>query len=205
MHVLRLLSLAPLALAAVLPRDEPVNYDGYKVYRVATKGDADGLLNSLSTLSYDQWNERLGDHLDISVSKDNVAKFESLGLEYTVMHEDLGADILEEASSLTSASTSRLAGALPDSTWFNSYHSYNDHVQYWRDLNAAFPKNSQYFVAGKSYQNRDIFGVKLFGNNTGTKKDALIWHGSVHAREWIAGMTVEFIAASIVDGTRPAT
>lgn len=113
------------------------------------------------------------------------------------MHEDLGADIAAES---LAALDKRQSGTGPNDAWFNSYHSYADHVTYWRNLNAAFPQNSQWFVAGKSFENRDIFGLKLFGNNTGVTKPALVWHGTVHAREWISTMTVEYLGSSIIDG-----
>lgn len=199
MFILRLLSLAPLALATVLPREGAVNYNGYKVYRIATNGDADAVLDSLSALSYEQWNFRNTEHVDISIAGDQVDAFKALGLEYSVMHEDLGADIAAESAGVSEVSK-RQDGALPSDSWFDSYHSYADHVQYWRDLNAAFPSNSQRFVAGQSYENREIFGLKLFGNNTGTPKPAAIWHGTVHAREWITTTTVEYLAYSIIKG-----
>lgn len=200
MFVLRLLSLAPLALATVLPRQDTINYDGYRVYRIATAGNDSSVMASLSNLDYEQWNLRTADHVDISIAGDQVEKFEALGLDYSVMHADLGADIAKEAAGHTTVSKRQAGSQGPESTWFDAYHSYNEHVQYWRDMVFDFPRNSQRFTAGQSYENREIFGVKLFGNNTGTAKSALIWHGTVHAREWISTMTVEFLAASIVAG-----
>ncbi|CAK1367024.1 Metallocarboxypeptidase A-like protein [Cercospora beticola] len=200
MFVLRLLSLAPLALASVLPRQEAVNYDGYRVYRVATAGQDAAVLDALSALDYEQWAHKASDYIDLSVASDQVETFEALGLNYQVMHADLGADIAEEAQSMAAPVKRQAGNQGPGSTWFNAYHSYADHVQYWRDLVAGFPNNAQRFTAGSSFENREIFGVKLFGNGTSTNKPALVWHGTVHAREWISTMTVEFLAASIVDG-----
>lgn len=199
MFGLHLLSLVPIALATVLPR-QAINYDGYRVYRVATAGNGSSVLDTLSALDYELWNVRPADHVDISIAGDQIEQFEALGLDYSVMHADLGAVIAEEAAGLSSVSKRQAGSQGPESTWFNAYHSYADHVQYWRDMVAGFPRNSQRFTAGQSYENREIFGVKLFGNNTGTTKSALVWHGTVHAREWISTMTVEFLAASIVAG-----
>lgn len=200
MFVLRLLSLAPLALASVLPRQDAVNYDGYRVYRVATAGQDAAVLDALSALDYEQWSHKASDYIDLSVASDMIETFEALGLDYQVMHADLGADIAEEAQSMAAPVKRQAGNQGPSSTWFNAYHSYADHVQYWRDLVAGFPNNAQRFTAGSSFENREIFGVKLFGNGTSTNKPALVWHGTVHAREWISTMTVEFLAASIVDG-----
>lgn len=60
MFVLRLLSLAPLALATVLPHEEAINYDGYRVYRIATAGNDSSVTESLSALDYEQWNLNSG-------------------------------------------------------------------------------------------------------------------------------------------------
>lgn len=91
------------------------------------------------------------------------------------------------------------AQGLPADSWFDAYHAYADHVNYWKQLNTAFPNNSQYFVAGKSVEGRDIFGLKLFGSKA-SGKPAVIFHSNVHAREWITSITVEYIAQSIISG-----
>ncbi|KAK4498356.1 hypothetical protein PRZ48_011014 [Zasmidium cellare] len=196
---LRFLALLPLALGSLIAQDEYVSYDGHRVYRVESNGEADAVLNKLSALSYQRWNYCSDEHIDISLSPDEAEEFEKLGLKYSVMHQDLGADIIAESAGSSVKYTKRQNGALPSDSWFDSYHAYADHVQYWKDLNAAFPKNSQYFVAGKSYEKRDIFGLKLYGNSTGDKP-AIIWHGNVHAREWITSMTVEYITYNLIKG-----
>jgi len=72
-------------------------------------------------------------------------------------------------------------------SWFNNYHSYNDHVQFFKDLQAGFPSNSEMVSAGSSYQGRDLYGIHLWGKG-GVGKPAIYFHGTVHAREWISTM-----------------
>lgn len=205
MRLLSTIALLPAALAGVLPRDNSANYDGHKVYRIQTNGNAAAILSALSPLSFKQWNYATADHMDISLPASQAETFKQLNLPFTVMHEDLGADIRAESAGSEKKYVKRAGGALPSDSWFDSYHSYADHVQFWKDLNAAFPKNSQYFVAGKSVEKRDIFGLKLFGNNTSTPKEAVIWHSTVHAREWITTMTVEYIAYNMILGYKAST
>lgn len=200
MFALRLLALLPLAFGSLVPKDDAVNYDGYRVYRIHSGENPADVLSKISALSYQRWNYCSDEHIDISLSPEDADKFEAMGLEYAVMHQDLGADILAESAGSEVQYVKRQNGALPSDSWFNSYHPYADHVQYWKDLNRAFPENSQYFVAGKSYEKRDIFGLKLFGNSTGTTKPAIIWHSNVHAREWITSMTVEYVTYSMIKG-----
>jgi hypothetical protein len=77
-----------------------ISYDGYKAFRINVPGEVDEVLDKLSSLSYEQWNFNNRDHLDISLSGDQLAKFDSLGLDYRVMHEDLGLSISEESTSV---------------------------------------------------------------------------------------------------------
>lgn len=197
MYALRLLALLPLAFGNIVPQNDHVNYDGYRVYRVQSNGNAEAVLTTLASLSYQQWNYRSDEHIDISLAVDEAEKLEKMDLEYSVMHQDLGADIVAESAGTSTKYVRQHNGALPSDSWFDSYHPYSDHIQFWKDLNAAFLNNSEYFVAGKSYEQRDIFGVKLYGNSTGDKP-AVIWHGNVHAREWITSMTVEYLAYNII-------
>ena len=53
------------------------------------------------------------------------------------------------------------------------------------DLQKAFAKNAETFVAGQSLQGRDIKGIHLWGRDGPGTKPAIVWHGTVHAREWI--------------------
>ena len=43
-----------------------------------------------------------------------------------------------------------------------------------------------------------MFGVHLYGKD-GPGKPAVIYHGTVHAREWITAMTIEYIAKALTD------
>ena len=90
--------------------------------------------------------------------------------------------------------------AIPSLTWFDSYHPYADHVQYFTDLQAAFPNNSELIQAGTSYQDRSIFGIHLWGSGGKGSKPAVYFHGTVHAREWISAMVVEYITYGLVTG-----
>jgi hypothetical protein len=73
---------------------------------------------------------------------------------------------------------------VPDLSYFESYHDFEGHSQYLTDLQAAIPDNSELFVAGDSGEGRPIHGIHLYGAD-GPGKQAIVWHGTVHAREWI--------------------
>jgi len=68
----------------------------------------------------------------------------------------------------------------------------------------AFPKNSKKFAIGKSYENRTIHAYHLFGNKQEgygkVEKPVILWHATVHAREWISTMVIEYLAYQLIDG-----
>ncbi|KAK3723168.1 hypothetical protein LTR37_001891 [Vermiconidia calcicola] len=193
------LALLPLALSSAVPRSETVNYDGYQAFRIKTHGNAEEVQGKLASIQYNQWNYRMDEHLDIAVPGKDVEKFKQMGLEWQQMHEDLGASIREEKK--YKKYSGRKPDSLPDDEWFDTYHPYEDHKQFWEDLHAAFPKNSKMVSSGTSLQGRDLFGLKLYGKQGGNKP-AIIWHSNVHAREWITSMTTEYITYNLIDGYR---
>ena len=171
-----------LGSAAVASRSSHVSYDGHKVVRVKTGTRLSAVQDSLSRLSLESWNQNAATHIDVVVPPEQLVAFEMLGLNSHVMHEDLGRSITEET-----ASDSLWKRQGDDLSWFDSYHPYEDHIQYFRDLQAAFPNNSEWVSSGTSYEGRDIYGLHLWGAS-GPGKPAVLYHATVHAREWITTM-----------------
>lgn len=89
------------------------------------------------------------------------------------------------------------AGAV-NSTWFNSYHPYADHVQFLNDLRAHYPANSEIVQIGNSLQGRPITGIHFYGSGGKGSKPAIVLHGTVHAREWIGTMVTEYLAYNLL-------
>ncbi|KAM5356672.1 hypothetical protein ACJ41O_003318 [Fusarium nematophilum] len=188
--ILSLLSLGLGALAA--PNAKAKSYDGYKVFRVSTHGKQ-SIEDQLSAVTYDEW-EHGFQHVDVVIAPDDLAAFEDLGLDYRILHEDLGESIAAE-----SPSTKKWKRQADDDAWFDEYHNYEDHIDYFRDLHRLFPNNSELVSSGRSYQKRNIYGLHLWGND-GPGKPAVLYHGTVHAREWISAPTVEYITRQLLNG-----
>jgi murein tripeptide amidase MpaA len=90
------------------------------------------------------------------------------------------------------------AYAVPDSTWFDAYHPIADHMQFLDDLAASYPDNAETFVAGKSVEGRDIKGIHIYGSEGKDSKPGIVWHGTVHAREWITTMVCAIAAGRFI-------
>ena len=69
-----------------------------------------------------------------------------------------------------------------------------------RDLQSALPSNSEVVSTGTSYQGRAMTGLHIWGSGGRGSKPAVLIHGTVHAREWIATMTVEYLMYQFITG-----
>lgn len=88
------LALLPLAVGGIAAK--ALNFNGHQAFRVMTDGDAAEVSKKLNTITHNRWSMGTKDHIDISVSGEEVAKFKKMGLKFKQMHKDLGADIAEE-------------------------------------------------------------------------------------------------------------
>lgn len=158
--------LALLVAGIVIASSSFVSYAGYKVLRVNTL--APSVKEKLATISYDEW-EDTDSHADIVVSPQQFKKLSILGLNNRTLHQDLGESI--DAEKATKAYRKR---DIDDLSWYDSYQSYEDHVQYFAGLHAAFPDNSRLISSGLSYENRSIHGIHLYGD-AGPGKPAILY------------------------------
>lgn len=78
---------------------------------------------------------------------------------------------------------------------FTSYHTLDVIYKRLDELAVQYPNTVQVVVGGKSYEGREIKGVKLSfkANNPG-----IFIEGGIHAREWISPATVMFILEQLL-------
>lgn len=70
-------------------------------------------------------------------------------------------------------------------TWFKSYHAYQEHLQWLQALQAQHPNNSEIVTSGSSLEGNAITGIHFYGSGGKGRRPAVVFHGNVHAREWI--------------------
>ncbi|KAJ4245024.1 hypothetical protein NW762_014231 [Fusarium torreyae] len=169
-----------------------VSYNGWKAYKIDTVHSHEAVTNSLKDFHH----VSLGcghsrGALEVAISPESLDAFRALDLNTTLLNDDLGVEIAEEGMFEAYNPTTKAQGlvaALPNKSYFKSYHNLEQHFQFLSDLHASLPNNSEIFSAGKSVQNRELRGIHLWGNGAQGKNPAIIWHGNVHAREWITAM-----------------
>ncbi|KAG9206428.1 hypothetical protein G6514_003259 [Epicoccum nigrum] len=199
-------TLASLGLvsAASVSNQQAVSYDQFKVFRVNGPSNTDKFQEVVKKLQLDVWKGKpsSGDVVDVSVAPEQLSAFQDAtkDLDTKIMHENLGASIADENTFSVYA-----AGAAPNATWFNSYHSLADHNQWLTDLAAAYPSNAEIVSAGKSLEGRDIKGIHIWGSGGKGSQKAVVWHSTVHAREWITTMVNEYAAYQLLTSTDATT
>lgn len=188
--------LIPLVAASPLQptldhvaRNAKVNYDGHQVWSItpASLEEARDLEKRFARYH----THPIRNSLSVVIPHAEVAHFNSLGLNARLANSNLGQYIRDTDRPSTYNRDLRKRGELPDLAWFDTYHAYEDHLQYWDDLISAFPKNSRKFEIGQSWENRSIYAFQLWGNGGKSKdkeKPVILWHATVHAREWISTM-----------------
>ncbi|CCO33117.1 hypothetical protein BN14_07187 [Rhizoctonia solani AG-1 IB] len=196
-------------LTFAAPAQSTGQYAGTKILRVPTgsQEQTDKLANLINTLGVPTWTSARvpHSHVDVQVSKDRVDSFHKalkevnpdLDSQVITMHDDLAVSIAKEAEGMNSPYRDAFAG-LANEAWFNSYHTYADHLQFLKDLATTFPNNAKVVTSGTSYEGRTITGINIYGSSGSGTKPAVIFHGTVHAREWIGTLVTEQIAYSLL-------
>ena len=160
-------------------------YDGYHVYGIPVADHLEARNVERRLSAYQTMQSR--DSIKVAVPSHQIRSFNAIGLNARLLSTDLGKQIRDEAKPSVYDRALHKRGELPNLNWYDTYHDYTDHLQYWDDLASAFPNNSEKFVLGPSYENRTIYAYNYYGSEEGRgTKPVILWHSTVHAREWIS-------------------
>lgn len=186
------LALLGAALANPLAQDTKITYDGFGVFRLPVGDDVSHVAALVEDLGLETWKsfKKPGAYADVVVPPEKLSAFkeQTAGIEgVEVMHEDLAQSIAaEQEPAMVTMSDVSLAAI--NTTWFTAYHSYADHLTYLKNLVAKYPNNAALATSGSSLQGNTITGIQIFGSSGAGVKPAVVFHGTVHAREWITTM-----------------
>ncbi|KAH7112890.1 carboxypeptidase-like protein A [Dendryphion nanum] len=212
------ISIASLGLASAISLNTRSNdYEGTTVWRVTVGSNGAKLLQIIKDLSLQTWkgHAETSPVVDVMVAPSVLDKFKESTKTWdaVLMHKNLGESIKAEGDFPIYPGTSVASfdegdvsiQAVPDASWFNAYHSIADHTQWLNDLAAAFPDNAETFSVGKSLEGRDILGIHIWGSGGKASKPGIVWHSTVHAREWVTTMVNEYAAYQLLTATDAKT
>jgi carboxypeptidase A4 len=168
-------------------REAKVSYDNYHVFRLPATVKGETVRKRMASVPVVELTDEPGQPSVVAIRPEDVQAFEQLNPEAILLNSDLGAVFSEEAVSTPYSGVDSKTG-LPNANWFLSYHRYDEHIQFIRDLHAALPNNSAVISAGLSYEGRELYTLHIWGRNGKNSKSATVWHGTAHAREWIGTM-----------------
>ncbi|EPS38347.1 hypothetical protein H072_8018 [Dactylellina haptotyla CBS 200.50] len=191
-------------------------------FNISTTDEAAALAEAAEILFLDVWSATKK-HADIRVDQDVIPSLlgllpESLQDKHARLMHDLAATVREtfpgtsdspsnplSAHSLSSSQTYRPAQS---EHFFSNYQPISVINPWMKLLRSLFPSHVEHFTLGKTFEGRDINGLKISRSSTSTtppngKRRAIIVTGASHAREWISVSTVCYLAHAFITGYRP--
>ncbi|KAJ3662738.1 hypothetical protein Zmor_007069 [Zophobas morio] len=179
---------------------EQVRYDGFKVYRLTPKSQeaVENLRTLESTNSgYDFWTDvrGVGHPVDIMVPPHYKYRFNDVissgGFDARVYVPDVQKLIDNETPR---KSTRQLE--------WTEYHDLEEIYQFLRDLVKQYPDIVTLISAGRTYEGRDILGVKVSYSPANENRTAFI-ESNIHAREWITSAVATWTLNELLTSNEP--
>lgn len=171
----------------------PVRYDNHSLYRVWSTVSSgapiieDGFHGALvlstpdaRTASYD---------VIVPPEKNNefLEDLKVFRFNYELIDANVQAAIDEEKQ------RNKMNTRLGDTYGWDRYQSYDETNTWMKQMEEQHPGVVTRFNIGKSYQNRDTYGLRLSRGGGSAKKPAVFIESGVHSREWVAPATSTWI------------
>ena len=203
----QLSALLTLALSAActlgqVPEPGTRPYVGHQLHRVTVETQPQ--LEALEQLGVNIWSCHVGvGPVDVQLRPEDVARLGAMGLAHELLIGDVQAALDAERQALAAA---RLEAGID---WYDTFRSLPEINTLLDQLAAAHPAQASTFVAGTSIEGREIRGIRFSSpdlpNNPRAQRPVIFFDGTQHAREWVAPMTVMYIAETLLSerGTTP--
>jgi hypothetical protein len=164
---------------------QPRGFDGYQVVRVHVQNDQQlATLKALDLAStqFEVWSDVVDIGIvEVRVSPAQRQTLDNSGLEYEPWIDDL-QDWYDHAFSPG-----------PADGFFDTYHTYDETVDFLNSLAATHPDLAEIFNAGSSVLGRPLWGIRITGP-TGTDKPGVLCHGGQHGNEIMGTAAVSYMA-----------
>ncbi|EDV33055.1 uncharacterized protein Dana_GF22809 [Drosophila ananassae] len=183
---------------------ERQRFDNYRVYTVSpTKQDQ---LEALRTLESKRDDALVLNHLHLGPTDFLVAPGYNEKFLELLSRLDLDAELTDEnAQNSLSLDIEPVADSnrrSDDYTW-SVYHELNDTQKWMQNLVAKYPDTVSLFVAGRSYERRELLGLKINFKDGRAEKQSIFLEAGMHAREWIGPATATYFANELLTSQKP--
>ncbi|CAF4264666.1 unnamed protein product [Rotaria sp. Silwood2] len=183
-----------LFIAVVFSDASKKRYDGNIVVSVIPSEEKHYklLLDLENQHEIDIWNElrRNGSvHIMFDQQKQSqfMPLFHSLNMKPTLLINDVQKVLENEEQTLQAHARSGVPRGIQD-----TFHNYEQLTAWLKEITNAHSQLATLVSIGKTYENRDIWLIKLTANSGAAKKKGFMDFG-IHAREWISPATGAYI------------
>ncbi|XP_061388451.1 zinc carboxypeptidase A 1-like [Musca vetustissima] len=191
--VLAILGLASVSLAL------KARYDNYHVYQLQPKTaeqlelvkQLDGSRDSYIFLDAVHY---VNSKIHVVVAPHRVPDFVKALENYSIAYELMETNVQAHLEDDIVANPNRRSD---DYSW-TEYHELEDTYNWLHSLEQKYPGVVSIFKAGRTYEGRDILGVKI---TYGPGKKGIFLEGGMHAREWIGPATTTYILNQLLSST----
>ncbi|KAF8466591.1 hypothetical protein BDZ91DRAFT_724624 [Kalaharituber pfeilii] len=176
-------------------------------FNLTTQAEALALVEASQVLFLDVWSATK-EHVDIRIPERDVPSLlgllpNSLQHAHTRLLPDLGRAAQDTFPGAQKPFANPLledtARIVTNNIYFRDYQPLSVIVPWIKLLESLFPSYVQAISIGKSYEERDIMGLRVGTRPPdGQRKQAIIVTGAAHAREWISVSTVSYLAYSFI-------
>ncbi|KOX71863.1 Zinc carboxypeptidase A 1, partial [Melipona quadrifasciata] len=186
----KLIFVALVALATA----EKVKYDNYQVFRVTPQTEEQvEVIRNLEEISdgFSFWKgpSTVQNHADVMVAPHKIPDFQDIMKKFDIPYDTYVSDVqalidteLPPAQPLVSFDLTR-------------YHTLDEIYAFLDSLAKENPGKVEVIVGGKTYEGRQIKGVKL---TLGNSKSGIVLEGGMHAREWISPASILYIVNELL-------
>nr|XP_017013712.2 zinc carboxypeptidase [Drosophila takahashii] len=183
---------------------ERLRFDNYRVYRVSpTKASQ---LKGLQTLEANNQDALVLNNLHLGPTDFLVAPSYDETFLKLLKDLDLSPELIDSnAQASLSLDIEPVADAnrrSDDYSW-TEYHELNDTHRWMQNLVAKYPDIVSVFVAGQSYEGRELLGLKINHKDGRAGKQAIFLEAGMHAREWIGPATATYFANELLTSQQP--
>jgi carboxypeptidase A1 len=119
------------------------------------------------------------------------------GISSSILHQNVQTLIDNEREDIRRAGIFNAESGAD--TFFTNYRTLDEFQSFWGNLSVAYPGFITSKLLGHSYEGREMWAYIITSNKTAAaSKPTILYEGGIHAREWIAHMTVTYVGYQLL-------
>ncbi|TPX44873.1 hypothetical protein SeLEV6574_g04248 [Synchytrium endobioticum] len=196
---------------------KPASFEHHQVWRIHVDehGHVAQLWQLTEDLLLDAWTPIRVGTVDIRVdplqAQVVAASLHTLNMDYDVIVSNVQT-LIDQSSLSPPPSMSvdehgqYVFGMMDKPDFFKKYHTLDGLIAWMKGLEDEYPDLVAPVNIGKSFEGRDITGIRISLSEDEVVfrkvKKEFVFHGGIHAREWISPATVTYMANEIITRAR---